>query len=285
MPGSSGVTCSSLTTSRWMRLKARAARPVAPRSGGAIHTELVGSTSSASWRTDRPRSRWWASSPSRPDDASSSTLTGTYGRSSTGRSVAAARRAATTSTSSATVDVVRASIVSGVTASVTGTSGTAANPAASAARSPTVVRDRSTVPSGWRAGGAPSSATTATPNGGESSPSSGGMMRWVMRVASASPAAFCATSSTGYTPSPRSGGLRDSCRLPSGCGARVLTATGTSNTRVRSSSPSIDRASSERDRTRWWILTRTLPSAGTPASASRTANVPPGATTGVCATS
>ena len=56
-------------------------------------------------------------------------------------------------------------------------------------------------------------------------------------------------------------------------------------TSVRKPSPSIDRSSSDRDRTRWCTTIRTLPSAGTPGSWSRTTNVLPGGETGVCATS
>ena len=57
------------------------------------------------------------------------------------------------------------------------------------------------------------------------------------------------------------------------------------NTSVRKPSPSIDRSSSDRDRTRWCTTMRTLPSAGTPGSWSRTTNVLPGGETGVWATS
>ena len=177
----------SPTTTRWRALDRERGRcPAAPRSGGdsatrahRVHAELVG----RGRRGPRPSAR--SISPSRPAGARASGLTSTYGGRGPVRP-ATAVRSASTSSRQAGFGRGRAARRSSPVARRwwSGTAGAAASPATTPAMSSTSAADRSTVPSGWSAVGAPTSATTATPRDGASSPASGGTMRWVTSEAS-----------------------------------------------------------------------------------------------------
>jgi hypothetical protein len=163
---------------RWPRAR-RAAAPAGPRSGGATRAATVGSMPSAPASRSRPWSSCASSSSSRPASARASTETSTYGRASTVRPCAASRRLPRVVAAVSSSRPARASTVSGTTSRVTGTSGTAARAPASRARAWSSRGATATVPSGARAGEAPSSAVSATASAGAGSPGRGPTTRWV----------------------------------------------------------------------------------------------------------
>ena len=251
-------------------------RPRARRrraSGRRAARPASGSTPSASVSTARP-ARPAAARPRRAARRARGRRgrAGRRARRAPVRPAAAVRIAATSSASPGSSEASSASMVSGWTDRVAGTSGRRGEPGDQRAELARRRRGRaSVVPSGCSASGAPSSATIATARFGASSPSSGGTMRWVTSVVSAVPAASWAVSSSGYTPSVGSGSPpgwvereHDPPRAV-GLGGQVRERDDQCRTRSeRSSSPSIDSASSDRDRTRWCTSRAMLPSAGTP---------------------
>ena len=197
IPASSGSSCELATTTRGAPWTARVTMPAAPRSGGDRATLPTGSAPSSSVSTARPLAVCSLISPNRPAGTRESGLTSTYVWSRTVRPAMAVRSASTSSARPGSGEPSNASIVSGRAAMVVGTEGAAPSPAITPAMASTSVGDRSMEPSGWSAVGALTSATTATPRDGASSPGAGGTMRWVTSVARGVDAASCAISSTG----------------------------------------------------------------------------------------
>ena len=158
-----------------------------------------------------------------------------------------------------------ASIVSGRAAMVAGTSGAAASPATIAGHVVDVAAGR-----GRRC--RPAGARRRADLGDDGDAERRGVVAVLgrddevrdERWRAGAPAASCAMSSTGYTPSALSGspplaGSSESAsrRVPSGWSGRLDSGDARCRTpRLRSPSPSIDWASSERDRTRWCTMTR-----------------------------